>query len=188
MNLSLRAVALSLAFSISAFTGATSAKADSFTFSFTNVVGTVNGTVTGEIIGLTNNATGSAAQILITSFPSGLNSIFGSGPINATSWDQQMENSFTEAGGVITAADFWSAQTVGGFSQGAQLFINGEVGSGFNFLNLDGTDDLYVWGDNGFQSVTFAPLAATTPEPSSLLLAVTGIAAAMGSFRRRLHR
>ena len=133
MNLSLRAVALSLAFSISAFTGATSAKADSFTFSFTNVVGTVNGTVTGEIIGLTNNATGSAAEILITSFPSGLNSIFGSGPINATSWNAASgELIYRDRSGVITAARLLVCTNSRWFRPRApQLFINGDVGSGF---------------------------------------------------------
>ena len=46
----------------------TNAMADNFTFSFTGVAGTV----TGEITGLQNNATGSATEVLITSYPATL--------------------------------------------------------------------------------------------------------------------
>jgi hypothetical protein len=162
-----------------------SAKADDFSFSFTSTSsdpGTVPGTVTGEILGLTNNATGPATEVLIMSFPSGLNSVLGSGPINAMLWDQQYQNSFTESGGQVTAGGFWAQDTINGRSVGAQLYING--GGPYNFLNLDGTDLLYVWGDNGFAAANIKPLGSPTPEPSSFLLAL-GFAGVLGAFRRK---
>src|SRR5271170_3031461 len=43
-----------------------------FMFSFSNTVGAVNGTVTGEIFGLTDNATGPASNVILDSYPTGL--------------------------------------------------------------------------------------------------------------------
>lgn len=141
------------------------ARADDFTFSFTNTTqGNVSGTVTGKILGLTNNSTGPAAQVIITSFPAGLNSVLGSAPITATSWDQQYQNSFTETNGVVTGGGFWAEDTIGGNPVGAQLYINGE--SNYNFLNLDGADALYVYGANGLAAANITPLAS--PPPTSV--------------------
>jgi hypothetical protein len=86
----------------------TYAKADNFYFSFTNTIGNVPGTVTGEIEGLTNGTTSTATEVIIQSFPSALGATgeLPSPPINATAWLSQIENSFTETGGVITAYDF----------------------------------------------------------------------------------
>lgn len=181
----LKSMRLILALAISGIAlSSVSAKADDFSFSFTNTVWyAVPGTVTGEILGLTNNATGPAAEVLITSFPSGLNSVLGSGPINAMLWDQQYQNSFTESGGQVTAGGFWANDTINGWSQGAQLYINGDGGP-YNFLNLDGTDALYVWGDNGLAAANIKPLGTPTPEPSSFLLAL-GFAGVLGAFRRK---
>ncbi|MGD0950779.1 MAG: hypothetical protein ABSA52_25645 [Candidatus Binatia bacterium] len=144
--------------------------ADNFRFSFTNDIGNVPGTVFGEIRGLTNNTTGPATEVIITSFPAGLNSVLGSGPINATLWDQQYQNSFTETGGVVTGGGFWAEQTIGGFGAGAQLYINGE--SNYNFLNLDGADDLYVYADDGLAAANIQPLL-TSAAPT---LSVSGLA------------
>jgi hypothetical protein len=161
-----------------------SAKADDFSFSFTNTAGSgVPGTVTGEILGLTNNATGPAAEVLITSFPAGLDSIVGSGPINAMLWNFQEENSFTESGGEVTAGGFWAQQIISGNVRGLQLFINGTT-YGFNYLNLDGTDTHEVYGDEGFAAANIEPLGSPTPEPSSFLLAL-GFAGVLGAFRRK---
>src|SRR6187200_1216758 len=98
-----------------------------FQFSFT--------TVTGRILGLAEDGTGPASQVLIDSFPAGLNSIAGPTPIDATLWDVQAQNSFTTVAGQIVGGGFVARQTVNA-NQGFQLFING---SPFNFLNLDGT-------------------------------------------------
>jgi hypothetical protein len=136
-----------------------------FDFSVTNTIGDVSGTFSGEIFGLTNNATSSATSVLVTSFPAGLDSLLPA-PVNATSWDQQVQNSFTVTNGQITGGGFWAQQTINGFPQGYQLYLNGDGGP-FNFLNLDGTDTHYVWGNDGLAAANFTP--AVVPEFSSLL-------------------
>jgi outer membrane autotransporter protein len=136
---------------------ANSAELD-FTFSVLNnpAFGNVPGTFMGEIYGLTNNANSSANLVLIKSFPAGLNSLQAP-PIAATSWNQQYQNSFTVLNGQITAGGFWAQQTIAGLPFGYQLYLNGEL-AGYNFLNLDGQDALYVYGSNGLAAanLTFA--------------------------------
>jgi hypothetical protein len=156
-----------------------------FEFSITNAVGNVAGTVKGKIFGLSHNGSGSATRVTIETFPAGLNSIFGAGPIDATAWNQQYENSFTVANDVITAASFWSQASVNGFGSAAQLYING-AGGPYNFVNIDGTDTHYVWGQNGMSGVTFSLVgdSANVPEPGSLALLGLGIAG-VATMRRR---
>jgi hypothetical protein len=160
LTVRLKSVTLIFALAISGIAlSSTSAKADDFSFSFTNTVWYgVPGTVTGEILGLTNNATGPATEVLITSFPAGLDTIVGSGPINAMLWNYQEENSFTVSGGEVTAGGFWAQQEVNGFPKGLQLFINGGTGTFnyINYLNLDGTDTHEVWGNNGLAAANIA--------------------------------
>jgi hypothetical protein len=143
------------------------AQADDFSFSFTNTVGNVAGTVTGEILGLTDNSTGPAAKVIVESFPAGLNSVLGSAPIDATSWTI-FNNSFTETGGQVVAADF-DAET------GTEPSNLGIV----EFNPISGASELTLDGNQAFDVLTFAGLSADNiapvPEPSSLGLAIATV-------------
>ncbi len=156
-----------------------------FQFSFINTIGTVPGTVTGRILGLADDGIGPASQVLIDSFPVGLNNIAGPAPIDAMFWDQQGQNSFTTVAGQVVGGGFWATQTVNLFPAGFQLYINGTP-SGFNFLNLDGDDALYVWGDSGFAAANIIPVASAVSEPATLLLLGTGLGAVAA--RRRMTK
>ena len=150
-----------------------------FTFQIDNTIGDVSGSVTGEIFGLPDNGTAAATSVMIESFPAGLDSLVAS-PIDATLWDQQYQNTFTVVNGQIVDGHFWAQQTISGFAQGFQLYLNG---SPYNFINLDGTDTRYVWGNDGFDAAHFA--AASVPEPASLLLMGTGLAGVVRKLRKR---
>jgi hypothetical protein len=144
-----------------------SARADVFDFTITNVRGNVTGTVSGEIFGLVNNSTTSATEVLITSFPGGLNTAVGSPPINVTNWATQTTNSFTETDGQITAFDFQASQPIAGEPNPAQLVI----GPTEAYINLDGLafgSQTYVYGP-----VTFE--LASTPEPAYMALTALGL-------------
>jgi hypothetical protein len=155
-----------------------------FDFSFTNTIGDVSGTVTGEIVGLSDNSTSSASQVLIESFPSGLDNIFASLPIDATTWDQQYQNSFTVVGGQVVSGGFWAEQSVDGYQQGAQLYVNGV---GYNFLNLDGNDTRYVWGDDGFAAANIVPAGSSVPDAGSSLALLTAALMGIGAVARKVR-
>jgi hypothetical protein len=162
----------------------TSAKADDFSFSFTNTLGDVSGTVTGEILGLTNNATGPAAQVLITSFPSGLDSDMGPAPIDATLWVKQYVNTFTETNGEVTAAEFAA-------DPGNNIDILEIDYYGYNSLEIYGSPvgALFVETDGGLAAANIQPLdPVPTPEPSTLGLAFTGLVGLIGLHRKMLTR
>jgi hypothetical protein len=143
------------------------ARADDFDFSITNTDGTTPGTITGEIFGLTNDGTaGSATEVLITGYPAGDASIIGSSSLNATSWDDQLDNSFTETGGSITSAIFWAID--GTNPDTPDLFIGIEGANGFS---IPGTAaGTYNYG--GTDGITFT---AVTPEPGTISLMMTGV-------------
>jgi len=156
-----------------------------FQFSITNTIGTVGGTVTGTIYGLSDNSTGAASDVTIDTLPAGMSSIYPVGSIDAALWDQQLQNSFTVSGGAIVAAEFWAQNSFNGFLQGSQLYIDGGEGP-YNFVNVDGTDTHYVWGDNGPQGVAFTQISANdVPEPGSVALVALGLLGSLLVRRRR---
>jgi len=136
-----------------------------FDYSFTNTIGTVSGTVTGQILGLSNNSTGPASEVLIDTFPAALASIAGPTPINATLWAHQFQNSFTVSGGQVVAGGFWAENGTVPVNF-LQLYINGGSGP-YNFLNLDGNDTRYVWGNNGFAAANIVPAPPVAPAITS---------------------
>ena len=105
-------------------------------------------------------------------------------PIDATLWDQQNQNSFVVSNGQIVDGGFWAAQTINGFFAGFQLFLNATAAlQPYNYLNLDGVNSAYIWGDNGLAAAHFTP-ASSVPEPSALVSAVLGTACIAGCCAR----
>jgi hypothetical protein len=173
----------------------TYAKADNFYFSFTDTTGAgyVFGTVTGEIEGLTNNATGPAAEVLLLSFPTAVLYLPGSVPpgvpplfecpstsavCDVSLWYSQefgfSPNIFTETNGLITYFDFNS------FSFNADFIFGLEDGGGFLSLN---TDESSV----GSQEVVFYP-PGPVPEPTSVILMLTVLVGLAFVARMRMAR
>jgi hypothetical protein len=159
---------------------ATQANLLNFDFSFQNTTGDVSGTVSGEILGLANNSTGAASEVLITSFPVGLNSVLGAGPFDATTWTYQMDNSFTVVNGQVVAGGFW-ADSAPAF----QLFIDGNPGYGINFLSLDATAANYVWGNPGLAAANIVP-APSVPDAAGTFSLLGAALAGLGVLRRKL--
>lgn len=166
------------------------AKADDFTFSFSNDPsgsGNFSGTVTGQILGLPANGTGAATDIIITGFPTGLNTLGTyTTPIDVLAWTGGTigENSFTVVAGVITGGGF---DIFGANGVNDQLYIDSSCScamfglmAGTNFLDIGSNDSQYVWNDDGIGStgVTFSALGGSTtgtPEPATLALLGAGL-------------
>jgi hypothetical protein len=151
-----------------------------FTFSFTGTVppGTVAGTVTGEIFGLTEGATSSATNLIVDSYPAGLEP---PAPPQTIFTDVNL-NSFTvDATGDITAASYDAGNI--GFT--LFLFLNRQPDDQNQLLN---NDDASVQNLDGFTGVTYT-LVPSILEPSSVTLLGTGLGlAALWQLRRRRQR
>src|SRR5271157_3146624 len=178
---------------LAATAGQTKADLQVFDFSFTNdgslpETGGTPGTVTGEVVlSFSGDGSGSASLVSIDSIPIGLTNIYGSLPINATSWSNQVANEFTVSLGVITAADFLAIDTpYPGATGGAILELNHN--NALNDLQMvpahmitinPGTGNL-----SGLAGIAFTPV----PEPSTLNIAglagVCGIAYVVANKRR----
>ena len=174
------------------------ASALDFYFSFSNNVGNVPGTVTGEVFGLTDNATSAATSVQIFTWPAGLIPLASqpiyTAPLDALTWSSQFGNSFTVAGGVVTAGAF-HADNVTAVSVLDRLWLNfGPCSSGptCSFLSLGSNDSQYVW--TGVEGTTFcsttgkcSTLGGTggVPEPASWALMLAGFGAIGGALRSR---
>jgi len=168
------------------FGGVAKAGTLNFDFSVTNNPGTGNvpGTFTGEIFGLSDNAFSAASSVVIQSIPTGMNNLV-SPPIDATTWNDVIQNLFQVVNGQVVGGGFYAQQTIGGFSSGYQLYINGTT-AGFNFLNLDGVDHAYVEGDRGLAAANIVPVPSSViPEPASYVTALLGAVWVAGYTWRR---
>ncbi len=160
-----------------------SAKADNFFFSFSNVGGNVAGTVSGEIFGLTNNLSSAASDVIVTSYPAGLNSTFPAGTIDTGLWNDPIANAFTETNGQITAASFKIEDMVNnGIDQLYIDFISANV------LQIDQVNGKSVENTNGLSGVNFSAAPASVPEAPSWSIFAVALAAlgAASQWRRRL--
>ena len=152
------------------------------TFSFSNdpEYGNVPGTVTGTIAGLSDNATGAATGITLTSYPAGLNNAGYSSDVFSWADGTIYTNSFTITNGVVTGSDF-IIQTP---AQGTQLWLNGQ--QSYNFLGLDGATTLYTYNGGGASGVTYTvSQVSAAPEPATWAMLILGFGLAGATLRRR---
>lgn len=151
-----------------------------FTFSFTGTVppGNVAGTVTGEIFGLTEGATSSATNVIVDTYPAGLEP--PSPP--QTLFTGIVENTFTVTPtGTLTSASYMA------FDDTKSFLIDLNREAGVNALvNITTTN--FTANFNGFAGATYT-LVQSIPEPSSVTLLGIGLgAAALWQLRRRRQR
>lgn len=156
-------------------TGGTESRAGSlsFTFSFSDDGGGNTGlgsTVTGLIEGLSDNSTGPASNVFITSIPGALVNNYGYLPIDAAAWSDVPYNCFTTVDGQITDAVFFATDEVNGL-----LWLNYGIFSPDNALTLDdfNTNTLNY---EGFGGATYTPYdgPGVVPEPATIAMFGSG--------------
>jgi hypothetical protein len=165
----------SLALAFTLVGGFAPAYALNFDFSFTNTIGSIPGTVTGEIFGLADNTADQAAtNVVIDSYPP---AAVGLPPVpwdifNASGYTIST-NTFTVAGGTVTAASFIETSNV---NTDALKLDNGV------FNTLEDASGIHVLNAGGFAGIIFTP--AAVPEPISMTLLLSGLVG-IGLARRR---
>jgi len=115
----------------------------------------VPGTMTGVIEGLADNSTGPASDILIESFPAGMQNLTGQTlPIDIATWTNAGHNSFTTSGGQIVGANFYAYSPI--WLYGALMINDGDE----NQLSLNGFAT-HIANFDGLSGVTFTPAPGT---------------------------
>ncbi|WGV28994.1 hypothetical protein [Halotia branconii] len=144
---------------------ASTSPANALNFNFT--ISSGSKTASGTIYGLSDNATSSASQVIVTSTNStALQTPYWLG-VNFLGLSQNTaytrENSFTVAGGVITNAHF----LVYSNDSTARLLMlnpaNSSSYNGFNFFGNCGAADCVSSGFSGFTGVTYSAASAAVP-------------------------
>ena len=157
-----------------------------FTFSFTDTTdapGNGGGTVTGEVFGLTNNATGAASDVVITSYPALYNGLIPSAPFDIGAAGSYGSNTFTVANGVITSSVLTVFDPLaGGTDVSLQLDTSGDGGFP-GLLSYNAMMTGYQTNTQYNSTVTYQ--VADAPEPGSLALLGSGLVALLTLRRRR---
>ena len=136
------------------------------------------GTVTGEIFGLTEGATSSATNVIVDTYPAGLEP--PSPP--QTLFTGISENTFT-----VTPTRTLTSASYMAFDDTKSFLIDLNREAGVNALvNITTTN--FTANFNGFAGATYT-LVQSIPEPSSVTLLGIGLgAAALWQLRRRRQR
>lgn len=153
---------------------ASPAQALDFNFSFTNDpdLGSLDGTVEGTIYGLTDNATSAAADIIITSYPAGLN--LPASPFSAFSLGSDNVNSFEVLNGALINANLRIT--------GSNFFLFALNDSeGVNGL-ADGFSTTY--NNGGFAGATYAATTVPFDIPGGATIPTVGSLFALALMRK----
>jgi hypothetical protein len=167
-----------------------SAWADNFEISFTNTIGNVPGTVTLEVMGLTNNTTGPASSVTITSYPSALNPYIADAGTNVLAWEYQNSNVFTETAGNLVSESFGASDIAGGQVEAVVLnTTTNNLGNGPAPIDFLGYGPLTSSINPYIAAVETVP-TSPVPVPAAAWLMLSGLGglAAMARKRSALDR